>query len=339
MSLSHVPPEQIGNGSLFVGDNLGLLRCLASESVDLVYLDPPFNSNRRYAAPATSEAAGASFEDRWTAQHASAADWETLARQHPSLHALIEAAARVGSGGDGAYLVQLALRLVELQRLLRSSGSLYLHCDPTMSHSVKLCLDALFGWQNFRNEIIWCYKKWTNTLRGFQKNHDVILFYTKSDVFTFHKPFGELTEPMRRIRARGYNAGSSAGKRILRVYDANNPKAAAKIEDGDYDALYYVREPARGVPLPDYWDLPFLGGRSAERTGYPTQKPLALLERIIRTSSNLGEVVLDPFCGSGTTCLAAERLQRAWIGIDSSPRAIDVVRKRFAALADAPQRR
>ena len=254
---------------------------------------------------------------------------DQIADDWPRVRASIDAARMTHSDGMDAFLCYIGVRLIEMRRVLKPTGSLYLHCDPTASHYLKWLLDAVFGHDNFRNEVVWCYKKWSNALRGFQKNHDIILFYTKSDSFSFNKLFGEMTESMRQIRQRGYNGGSSKGKRILRVYDANNPKAIKKIESGDYDEVYYVDEPASGAPLHWDMDLSYLSSASKERIGYPTQKPLALYERIIKASSNAGDIVFDPFCGCATTLVAAERLGRQWVGADIWDGAKAVVRTRL----------
>ncbi len=314
--------------TLFIRDNLEVLRGLPDKSVDLVYIDPPFNSNKNYGAPIGSRAAGANFKDVWHLSDTDDAWWGELSDRHPSLYEVIHAVGIVNGDKDKAYLIYMAMRLLELHRILKDTGSIYFHCDQTMSHSIKLVMDAVFGKKNFINEIVWCYKKWSNSARFFQRNHDTIFVFSKSNSYMFYKQYGELTESMKQIRDRGYNAGSSKGKKILRIYDKNNPKAAKKIKEKNYDSIYYIDSPAPGLPLPDYWNIGFMGGGRKEKTGYPTQKPLALLERIIKASCPPGGIVLDPFCGCATACIAAEKLGRKWIGIDLSPKAGELVKKR-----------
>ena len=314
--------------TLFIRDNLEVLRGLPDKSVDLIYIDPPFNSNKNYGAPIGSRAAGANFKDVWHLSDTDDAWWGELSDRHPSLYEVIHAVGLVNGDKDKAYLIYMAMRLLELHRVLKDTGSIYFHCDQTMSHSIKLVMDAVFGKKNFINEIVWCYKKWSNSARFFQRNHDTIFVFSKSNSYMFYKQYGELTESMKQIRDRGYNAGSSKGKKILRIYDKNNPKAAKKIKEKNYDSIYYIDSPAPGLPLPDYWNIGFMGGGRKEKTGYPTQKPLALLERIIKASCPPGGIVLDPFCGCATACIAAEKLGRKWIGIDLSPKAGELVKSR-----------
>jgi site-specific DNA-methyltransferase (adenine-specific) len=203
----------------------------------------------------------------------------------------------IGECAALAYCVALAPCLTQLQRVLKPTGSLYLHCDAKMSAYLRLMLDALFGRDNFRNEIIWAYRTGGTSKKHFSRKHDVILFYTASAEYTFH--------PRReRVRYR---------KRFF---------GAQQDEHGFYT----------DVLLRDVWDIPAVINVSSERTGYPTQKPLALLERIVAASSNAGDLVLDPFCGSGTTLVAAQKLGRGWIGIDVSEEAAQVTRARLAAL-------
>ncbi len=275
---------QIHNRTIFTGDNLPILRGMHTGSVDLVYLDPPFNSNRQYEAPAGSKAAGAAFKDAWTPEDVDAASLNWIETRHPILQQVIAAAGAVGARGDQWYLIYLAVRLLELRRVLKPAGSLYLHCDPTMSHGLKLMLDAIFGKRNYRNEIIWRYGLGGSSPKQFSKKHDTIHFYTRTDRYHFDKPREASTSAM------------LAGK----------PKG-----------------------MIDVWDIPTLNNMAKERTGYPTQKPLALLERIIRASCPPDGMVLDPFCGCATTCVAAEKHGRRWIGIDNSARAVEVATRRL----------
>lgn len=194
-----------------------------------------------------------------------------------------------------------------------------------------MLMDSIFGASNFRNEIVWHYKKWTNTAKYFQRNHDVIFGYSKTDKYTFNKLYGEPTKRQLEIRQAGYNVGTTnSGAQIVRVYDKNNPKVVEKLNSGAWKGreIYYVDAPS-GNPIPDVWQLPIVNPQSKEKTGFPTQKPMALLERIVQASSNEGDFVLDPFCGCATSLIAAERLNRRWIGIDISEKAFDLVKSRM----------
>ncbi len=208
-------------------------------------------------------------------------------------------------------------------------GGIYLHCDPTMSHYLKLVMDAIFGKKNFRNEIVWWYQKWTNSAHYFQRNHDIILFYANGKKNIFNKQYRDLTERQKSILKTGYNLGSSSGKKIVRIYDRSKI-SNSKIEKWVLEkrALYDVEKP-KGKAISSVWDIAMVNGQAKERVGYPTQKPLALLERIIKASSNPSDVVLDPFCGCATACVAAENRQRQWVGIDVSPKAAELVNLRL----------
>ena len=287
---------QIRNRTLFTSDNLPILRGMNSAAVDLVYLDPPFNSNKHYSAPVGSEAAGASFKDAWTLSDEDEAWHAALKSHHPKLYAIIHAAGAVGGKGDKSYLIYMAIRILELPRLLRDTGSLYLHVDPTMSHSLKLVLDAIFGKRRFQNEFIWYYGGGGAGKKRWGRKHDVILFYSKSRRWIFN---------MDAVRApHRWDAGQR------RADGSQRSLTKGKIPD-DVFVHHSVMPWAKG------------------RMGYPTQKPLALLDRIIKASSNEGDTVLDPFCGCATTCVSAEILHRNWIGIDISPKALALVKKRM----------
>ena len=315
------------NRTVWTGDNLDIMRGMNDEAVDLIYLDPPFNSNRNYEAPIGSEAAGAAFKDTWTLSDVDEAWHGEIADREPALYAIIDAAGVAHGKGMKSYLIMMGVRLLEMRRILKPTGSIYLHCDPTASHYLKMLMDGVIGVGRFRNEIVWSYKKWTNSARCFQRNHDTLLFYSNGPGggHTFNKQFGEPTQRQVELRELGYNGGTSSGKKILRVYDRS--KAKNKIREAEEQGIevYYVRDELKGDPVPDVWNIPFLNGRARERTGYRTQKPLALLDRIILASSNPGDVVLDPFCGCATTCIAAEKAGRRWAGIDLSPLAVDLV--------------
>ena len=324
----------VKNRTIFEGDNLEILRGVNSDSVDLIYLDPPFNSNRNYSAPIGSEAAGAAFKDTWTLSDVDNAWVGEIADKDPALYNVIQASEHSHGKGMKSYLIMMAVRLLELKRVLKPTGSIYLHIDPTASHYLKLVMDAIFGNDAFFNEIVWNYNKWTNTAKYFQRNHDVVLAYGKSKLSqdrVFNKQYGEPTKRQQEIRKRGYNVGSSKGQKIVRIYDKTNPAVKKKLGDGSWQdhKIYEVAAP-NSSPMSDVWDISVINGRAKERTGYPTQKPLALLERIIKASSNEGDVVLDPFCGCATTCVASEKLNRQWVGIDLSSLAVKLVKERLS---------
>ncbi len=317
--------------TIFTGDNLQIMRGMNTQSVDLIYLDPPFNSKANYAAPIGSQAAGAEFKDTWTLNDVDITWLDLIETKHPALNRVIHAAI---VDSDKAYLIYMAVRLLEMKRVLTHTGSIYLHCDPTMSHYLKIMMDAVFGRQNFRNEIVWHYKKFPNKARYFQQNHDTILMYSATKDYNFNKLYHKaLTENQKQIQQRGYNTKSSGGKKIVSIYDRSNPKVIAKLPMWQQEGrkIYDVQQPEQppGPAIDDIWNMSIVGPRSAEKTGYPTQKPLKLLERIIKASSNTGDVVFDPFCGCATTCVAADRLQRNWIGIDISPKAAELVVRRI----------
>lgn len=279
------------NRTLFHGDNLGFLREMNSDSVHLIATDPPFNKNRDFHATPDSLASGASFQDRWSWERDVHQDWvDQLTDDYPKLMEAIESARYAHSDGMGAYMCFMSVRLLEMRRILREDGSVYLHCDPTASHYLKAVMDAIFGWKNFRNEVVWCYTSGGVSKSYFARKHDLILFYSKSRKYVFNTQY------------RAYSEGTL--QRGLTQYKKNlNEKYALS---------------RKGAVQNDWWaDIqPVLSPTSRERLGYPTQKPVTLYERIIKASSNEGDVVLDPFCGCATTLVAAERLGRDWVGID-----------------------
>ncbi len=309
---------QSDKNTLYYGDNLAILReYIADESVDLIYLDPPFNSKRTYnvlfkdESGQDSSAQIAAFDDTWHWDMAAEEAYRQLIEDSPNEVSQLIGALRgfVGANQMLAYLVMMAIRLIELHRVLKSTGSLYLHCDPTASHYLKIVLDAIFGAENFRNEIAWCYRKWSITQKQFVSNHDVILFYAKSEDNLFNTQYVPLSKgTMKRWK----------GKKQKAVFDDSGKRLASN-EDED----------SKGSPMPDWWEISILNPMSKERLGYPTQKPLELLERIVKASSRKGDVVLDPFCGCGTTIAAAEKLDRQWIGVDITHLAIALQKYRL----------
>ena len=298
--------------TLYTNDNLYVLSGLNSESVDLIYLDPPFNSKRMYSAPVGSKAAGASFKDMWTWKDVDEYYLDTLADQFPALAQYITNVGVVHSKPMMAYLTYMSQRIVEMHRVLKNTGSLYLHCDPTASHYLKILLDFAFGKNNFRNEIIWYYKKWASARNVFVRSHDTIFRYAKSQKYTHNQLYIPRAES------------------TLRRFGNKTIVSGAKDDYGKRVPSVTLDEDSVGTKMNDVWTIPIIAPSSAERTGYPTQKPLALLKRIILASSNEGDTVMDPFCGCATTCVAAQQLQRKWIGIDIEKQAVKVLIQRLS---------
>jgi DNA modification methylase len=342
---------------------------IAPESIDLVYLDPPFNSNRNYNVIFGEHRGGAggsaaqiqAFGDTWTwtpvtdEQYTAAVSGGVPAKV---ADALVAMRTLLGENDAMAYLVNMAPRIVELYRLLKSTGTLYLHCDPTMSHYLKLLLDATFEAQYFMNEVIWQRTSAHNRTKRFGPVHDVLLVYTKSNQWTWNQQFTPYTEKYKADFYRHIEPGTNRRYRLSDV-TSNNPGSSyewkGKKPPGtrywayseetmkQYEAEGRLVYSKNGIPsykryldempgelLQDVWtDIPPIGARAAERLGYPTQKPLALLERIIVASTKEGDIVLDPFCGCGTTIDAAQRLGRKWIGIDVTYIAVDLIEKRL----------
>ena len=403
--------------TIWTGDNLDILRGINSETVNLIYLDPPFNSNRTYSAPIGSKAAGAAFKDAWTLDDLDVAWLGLIADRHPAMYRVIEASGASHSNGMKAYLCMMGIRLLEMHRVLAPTGSVYLHCDPTASHYLRALMDAIFGRVNFRSEIVWRRSNAHNKLsKQYGPIHDILLFFTKSDSCTFNPQYRPYTKDYVRTRfpysdGRGRyqsnvltGAGERTGDSGIRWggYDPTEQgrhwaiptkikQTLAKADSlsiADWltamDEQGLILHPKKksasprykqyldtsfGIVLQDVWayqtgsrgalwnsnegideDVKWLDNEK-ERVGYPTQKPLGLLNRVISTSSNPGDVVMDPFCGCATACVAADNLQREWVGIDISPKAVELVHMRLrdalgelyhagmvTARADIPQR-
>ena len=332
------PPPNFRAKTIWAGDNLYIMRGMNSESVDLIYTDPPFNSKRNYAAPIGSKAAGAEFKDTWTLSDLDIEWLDLLQSRNKPLWRVIMATL---TDSDKSYLIYMAVRLLEMKRLLKPTGSIYLHCDPTMSHYLKILMDAIFGRKNFRNEIIWqrdVAGKGAKRVSGqWPRLHDTLLLYTRSDSWTFKQAYGPLSEKQKSSyrytennterRYKAVQLGDYSEKSIKRFM------AEGKIHTSSTGKKYkkYYLDEAKAT-LGSMWsDVLGFGTRTTakERTGFKTQKPLKLLERIIKASSNEGDVVLDPFCGCATTCVAAEKLDRDWIGIDISEKAYELVNMRL----------
>ena len=370
------------NRTIWTGDNLDVMRSMNSESVDLIYLDPPFNTNQDYEAPIGSEAAGAAFKDTWTLNDVDEAWHGEIADRQPQVYAACNAAGAVHGSSMKAYLIYMGVRLLEMHRVLKATGSIYLHCDPTAGHYLKMLMDAVFGRNNFRNEIVWkrtSHSKGTGDEdRTYGSVTDSIYFFTKSDSYRLlpreggrvqsRPKNGEYDDEQgRRYRsgpldAEGTREGTSGQPwrdtdptlvgRHWAVPGRDKMPDSVELPDEYEDfstqekletlaAEDMIHWPRRrgGKPrfrlyadvddrLKSLWD-DINRAAGTERTGYRTQKPLKLLKRIIGSSSEEGDVVLDPFCGCATACVAAEALGRQWVGIDLSEMADSLVRSRF----------
>ncbi|MBF0495578.1 MAG: restriction endonuclease [Deltaproteobacteria bacterium] len=353
----------ITQNTLFYGDNLIILRdYIPDESIDLIYLDPPFNSNRTYhvlfkdESGKETDAQITAFDDTWQWNKAAEETYHNLVTDSPAgISSLIGALRQfIGSNQMMAYLVMMAVRLVELHRVLKPTGSLYLHCDPTASHYLKIVLDAILGKENFRNEIVWKRKtgrgETNHKSNRFGNSTDTILFYSKSSENIFNSQFNMDAKGYGEYVEKFYRHVDEKGRRF-RIADLSSPNlrpnlmyeykgykppvkgwaiSKEKMEEWDKEGrLYFPKDingriqrkrffnELKGKPIQNLWDdIEMITSQSAERLGYPTQKPVALLERIISASSNPGDLILDPFCGCGTTIHAAQKLNRRWIGID-----------------------
>ncbi|MYD30124.1 MAG: hypothetical protein F4X01_00715 [Nitrospira sp. SB0661_bin_20] len=366
------------NRTLFHGDNLLFLRAMNSESVDLIATDPPFNKGRDFHATPDSLADGASFQDRWSWDKDVHQDWvDKITDDFPKVMNVIQGSRNSYGDDMGAFLCFMAVRLLEMRRVLKPTGSLYLHCDPTASHYLKELLDAIFGRKQFKDEIVWrrnesgakgsqhSAKRWGN-------NVDHLLFYVKEQHAKFEpriirdltqsdivRMFPKVDKDGRRYNLKmtawrspsmgarpnlcyefhgcypPYPSGWRLGKKRM---EEEYQKGNIVVLEDKLERRSYVKD-YLGVSPGNLWSDTFLllGAQSKERTGYPTQKPLALYERIIKASSNEGDVVLDPFAGCATTCVAAERLNRQWVGIDiwAKARTLVVERLQQEGLADS----
>ncbi len=298
------------NRTLFHGDNLKFLRAMNSESVDLIATDPPFNKGRDFHATPDSLAAGAKFQDRWSWERDVHEEWvDQIKDDHPRLMEAIESARYAHSDGMGAYMCFMAVRLLAMHRVLKPTGSIYLHCDPTASHYLKAVMDAIFGQRNFLNELVWHYRGAGVPRTSFARRHDIILRYAKR-----------------------------AGQHHFNPDPARQPYASATVERFSH-YIGNVREgsdygqqslnPLGKHPDDVIADIQPIAPSAKARIGYPTQKPVELYARLVATSSNESDVVLDPFAGCATTLVAAEQLRRQWVGIDIWDKAHEVVTDRL----------
>ena len=350
---------------LYYGDNLDVLRgYVRDESVDLVYLDPPFNSRQDYNVlfaekdGSQSNSQIRAFEDTWEWNiEAERAYQETVEEGGRVAQAMVAFRTFLGGSDMLAYLAMMAPRLIELKRVLKETGSIYLHCDPTASHYLKMLMDAVFGPQHFKNEIIWKRQSAHADAKRFGKVHDTLLFFSKGAVPTWHAQYQAYTDDY--IDAY-YRYEDENGRRFM-----SGDLGAAGLQGGGYEyewrgvkrvwrvpietmrrldreeRVFYTRngiprikrylDESKGMPAQDVWaDVESLRSWMDERLGYQTQKPEALLERIVNASSKEGDLVLDPFCGCGTTVQVAQRLGRRWIGIDITHLAIGLIRRRLS---------
>jgi site-specific DNA-methyltransferase (adenine-specific) len=347
----------VNENVLYYGDNLNILRnreYFPDESVDLIYLDPPFNSNRTYnvlykeESGTESEAQITAFEDTWRWNEGAERTFHELITQAPPCVGKMVGALRdfIGNNQMMAYLVMMAIRLVELHRVLKPTGSIYLHCDPTANHYLKVVMDTVFDAENLRNEIVWHYggRGAKAIAKQFGRNHDVILYYSKRPgSYVFNRQYMRRVFSPEDARRRGFRQddtgrwfktaprGDYTDESIRRL-DAEG--RVYRTRTGGVRVKYFLSAEKENVvdeaPLGDTWfDIPDAMHFGRERLGYMTQKPLALLERIISASSNEGDVVLDPFCGCGTTVCAAQKLNRRWIGIDITHLAVALQKSRL----------
>ncbi len=271
------------NTRLFQGDCLEIVRKLDAESVHLVYLDPPFFTQKTHRLLTKDRQREFSFDDAWSSQ--------------------------------AEFAGFLQARLKEIRRVMHPAGSLFFHCDRNASHIVRFMLEELFGTENFQAEIIWHYKRWSNSQKNLLPAHQTIFYFTKSDTFTFNTIYED------------YSVTTNVDQILQRRKRDADGKSVYEL---DRSGEFVPGAPKKGVPISDVWQIPFLNPKAKERVGYPTQKPVLLLERIIRIASKENDLILDPFCGSGTTLVAATLLNRRAIGIDISIDAIEVSRRRLA---------
>ena len=307
------------NRTIYNRDNLDILKGINSNCIDLIYLDPPFNKNKEFTAPIGTSSEGASFKD-WFREEDVKDEWlQEFKEDYDGLYKFlnnIKELSNITTSKNNkhylynyCYLCYMAIRLIEMRRILKDKGSIYLHCDSTMSHYIKILMDIIFGEKNFRNEIIWWYRKFGKGDSNYKKNHDIILYYKKGSNCFFKIQYDAFSPKTIKDKY----------KRVLKngkwIQDKNVPMKNVRKYDG--------------VPMGNTWEISFVHSQSKETTGYPTQKPLALLERIIKASSNEGDIILDPFCGCATTCIASEKLNRQWAGIDISVKAYELVKERL----------
>ena len=349
----------IDSRTLFISDNLPVLRGIDSETIDLIATDPPFNKGVKAFTGITAAGEGVSYKDVWTWGDVQREWANSIREDHPKLYNVIQAANSAAGDDMGAFLCWLGVRVLEMHRILKPTGSLYLQCDHTAAAWLKTMLDAVFGRENYRSEITW---RRTNAkglaFRGYPNNSDSLLYYTKADEFMWERPFrphdpayvekfyryvepetgrryqlAHLVNPNRDRPNLTYEflgvtrVWRWTKERMQAAYDAG---LVIQSRPGTVPRLKRYLDEMKGNPVDTIWeDIKPIQAQSAERTGYPTQKPLALYERIIKASSDEGDMVVDPFAGCATTCVAAERLGRRWVGIDLNEPARDIIFRRL----------
>ena len=268
--------------NIIQGDCLENLSNVQDEQVDLVYFDPPFFTQKKHSLKKRDNSKQYEFEDKY----------ESIDQ----------------------YLLLIKEVLIQSRRILKNTGSVFLHCDKTASHNIRTVLDEVFGRDNFRSEIVWSYKRWSNSKKGLLNSHQIIFFYSKSKNFKFNTIF------------TNYSATTNIDQILQdRERDQNGKSVYKKDEQGNV----VLGKGKKGVPLSDVWEIPYLNPKAKERTGYPTQKPVLLLNQVIELVTDEGDLVVDPFCGSGTTCISAKHLKRSFIGIDKSLDAVELTNSRL----------
>lgn len=267
---------------LHCGDCLDVLKEIDSNSIDLIYLDPPFFKQKEYKQKTRDNSEEYSFNDKWK--------------------------------DVNDYYLFMKKRILECKRVLKESGCIFLHCDQSAKHHLQLLLEEVFGSSNLRNEIIWKYRRWSNSKKTLLNSHQTIYFYSKSEIYKFNTIYTQ------------YSASTNLDQILQDRARNENGKCVYRTDD---DGNVILGKEKKGVPLSDVWDIPYLNPKAKERTGYPTQKPILLLDRIIDIATDEGDTVLDPFCGSGTTLVAAQLKNRKWIGIDISEKAIELAKSRL----------
>lgn len=288
---------------LYCGENLDFLKAMNSNCVDLIATDPPFKKSKDFHADPDLLEHDAKFEGRWKWEESMDDGWvDQIEDEHPVLMRFIDATKIAHSHSMGAFMCFISVRLLEMKRILKNTGSIYLHCDSTVSHYVKACMDAIFGRKNFRNEIVWCYDTPSSAKAHFPRKTDSILWFSKSNKYVFNSDSVRIPYKIEKLGRKGWGTISKYSNE--------------KIE--------------KGKIMPNWWaDIASAQRLVEEGVKYPTQKPIALYKRIIATSSNKGDMVLDPFCGCATTLVAAEQLERKWVGIDIWDKANEIVKDRM----------
>ena len=326
------------NRTLFHGDNLKFMRAMNSESVDLIATDPPFNKGKDFHATPDSVAAGAKFQDRWSWETDVHEEWvDQIKDDYPHVMNVIQGS-RSSYGDDmGAFLCFMAVRLISMRRLLKPTGSIYLHCDPTASHYLKELMDAVFGKKNFRNEIVWCYTDpaGRRNTEYYKRTHDIIFWYSKDHRHCTTNKVAKAPLSDSTIRRYGKYFDEN-GQVTYERLKASSPGAFQSLKSVPADLSEVWLDKNLGTTASDWWTdfIPVKRkgkGQTSESTGYPTQKPLSLYARIIETSTHKDEIVLDPFAGCATTLVAAERLDRKWVGIDLWDKAHEVIVERLSS--------